>query len=911
MKLSNVAACLLAAALPAALHADNARFDLAGPKVEVKVTRGDKTLPISQVPNLQPGDKLWVKANLPDDQRNHLLLIVAFLRGTTNEPPENWFTEIDTWDKKHTAEGTTVIVPAEAQQALLFIAPETGGDFKTLRSAVKGRPGTFIRADADLNEASFEQQRIERYLAAMKSVPGGDPKAIQDHSAKLASTLALKPNADCFKQPVDAQVNCLTQSSAPLLMDDGHGQSIASSLSTGASSDFINAASYTGAAGAGVYSAYVGAVVDLVHLVSTLHTAKYQYIPGLSFPQDDTLNLKLNAPVSFIDPKSVIVIGLPAIQKASLPPLHAHDPNQVACLLQPRMALQLEGAPLVFSTNFAHDLVLHLNRTDGAQDIPLTPDAFEGGLVVAKDDPRKPLAKDTPAQASKADDKPASATDLTVTGTVHGYWGFDPFDGPTLTLQQVGGRNWKVVGNAQLLAGQDNHLNLQGDGTACIQHIALTTSKDKDVDVSFKPAAGDAAKNVLDLAVPLKKVQPGGYALAIQQFGDSNLDKVSLTAYNGDIHFDALRIHAGDTQATLAGHGLGNVAEVQIANQTFTPAGGGNNDAQLTLQAKSGASPNDGSDATVKLKDGRTMNVKVSTQAARPTLSLVSFNATPSQAQGALPVTLTGKDEIPLNGKLSFVVQTKADFPRDQKVEVATADGTVHTTLSLADNDLILQDGHTAIATLDPQKAFGQSAFGKLQMRPVAADGTPGDWTPLGSLVRTPQITAIHCTAADAPTCNVEGSNLFLVQSFSPAKDFAKPAEVPSGFAGNSMPVPTPADGTTLYLKLRDDPTEGAAITLPQPIPKPATPPAPAGPTQPAAASASPDAQLPADIQPAQPTAASASPNAPPVAATQPAQPSAPPPSPDPIPAPAAQATTPPSTPNPPAPSQPASTPQP
>jgi hypothetical protein len=112
-------------------------------------------------------------------------------------------------------EGTTVIVPNEAEQALIFVAPETGGDFKTLRSAVKGKPGLFIRADVDLNEASFEQQRIERYLAAMKGLPANDPKAIQDHSAKLAVTLALKPNADCFKQPVDQQVICLTQSALP------------------------------------------------------------------------------------------------------------------------------------------------------------------------------------------------------------------------------------------------------------------------------------------------------------------------------------------------------------------------------------------------------------------------------------------------------------------------------------------------------------------------------------------------------------------------------------------------------------------------------------------------------------------------------------------------------------------------
>lgn len=388
MRVLKVAVCLLAMCFTAALRADDkARFDLIGPKIDIRISRGSATLPIAEVPNLQPGDKIWIKADLPPTQSNHLLLIVAFLRGTTNEPPDNWFTEIDTWDKK-TAEGTTVTVPDDAEQALLFVAPETGGDFKTLRSAVKGKPGLFIRADADLNEASFEQQRIEHYLAAMKTVPQDDPKAIQDRSAKLATTLALKPNADCFKQPVEQQVICLTQTSAPVLLEDGHGQSIAEAVSTGPASDFINAASYTQPAGAGLYSAYVGAVVDLVHLVGMLRTAQYQYIPGLSFPQGPSLSLRLNAPPSFNKPKSVIVIGLPAIQKAKVPPLRPHDPNEVACLLRPKMTLLLEGAPLVFATSFAHDLVLHLNRTGAPTDLPLTPDAFEGGLVASNEETR-------------------------------------------------------------------------------------------------------------------------------------------------------------------------------------------------------------------------------------------------------------------------------------------------------------------------------------------------------------------------------------------------------------------------------------------------------------------------------------------------------------------------------------------
>jgi hypothetical protein len=864
MKAIRTVVCLLAFSFSSVLRADNARFDLIGPKINVRVTRGGVTLPIAEVPNLRPGDRIWIKADLPANQSNHLLLIVAFLRGTTNEPPDSWFTEIDTWDKK-VREGTTVVVPQDAEQALMFVAPETGGDFKTLRSAVKGKPGLFIRANADLNEASFEQQRIERYLAAMRTVPQNDKKAIEDRSGKLASTLALKPNADCFKQPADMQVSCLTQSSAPVLLDDGHGQSIASAISTGPSSDFINAASATPMAGAGVYSAYVGAVVDLVHMVSLMRTAQYQYIPAIAFPETETMNLKLNAPPSFVNPKSVIVIGLPAIQEAKLPPLRPHNENQVSCLLDPKMTLLLEGAPLVFSTSFAHDLVLRLNRTGAATDIPLKPDAFEGGLVVTKEETRRQLdeSKEKAADGAKKDVKMASSTDLTVTGTVHGYWGFDAFEGPTLTLQQVPGKGWKVVGDSQLMAGEDSHLTLDGEGTACVQRIALTNKNGRDLDVSFKPAEGGDSKEAkegkgpLELAVSMKKVQPGDYSLAIRQYGGGDVSRVSLTAYTSDIHLDAVKLHRGDSTAVLTGQGLGNVASVDLAGQTFMPQEGGDGKV-LQLSANAGVTPENGTEATAKLKDGRTMKVKVMAEAPRPGLNLISMNATPAQQSGSLPVQLGAKSDIPLNGKLTFVVQTKDTFPRTQTIEVATADGSVKTMLSLKDNNLVLQDGRTAIGTLDPAKAFGQSGFGKLQMRPVSADGTAGDWTDLGTLVRTPQITAVHCTNSDAATCTVDGSNLFLVQSFGADKDLSKPAEVPSGFADGTFTVPTPVDGATLYMKLRDDPANVASVALPTPVekaaPAPAVAPAPEGGTQsaPAPPPGDADPKTPPD-QPAPP----------------------------------------------------------
>ena len=391
-----------------ALYAQSGRFDLTGPKLDVHVTRSGKTLPIALVPNLQPGDKIWLHPDLPPTQSVHYLLVAAFLRGTTNPPPDNWFFRIQTWDKQVRKEGVTVTVPNEAQQVILFLAPETGGDFSTLRSAVRGRPGIFVRASQDLLEAGFEQARIEKYLASMKQVPPSDPKALLAHSNFLARTLNLKPNEDCFTRAVDLQYNCLTQSGNQTLLDDGHGETIVASLTNASNASFISAASYTQLAGGGVYSAYVGAIVDLVRIMSGLHTAHYQYIPAIAFPDGDSLNLRLNTPPSFNNPKSVIVIGLPTIQTSIPPPLRPSNPNYVTCLLKPAVVLPVEGAPLVFSTAFAHDLVLHIDGPGKGTDIPVTPDAFQGGLVLAPVPTRKLLPMGTSDSVPSAESQPTA-----------------------------------------------------------------------------------------------------------------------------------------------------------------------------------------------------------------------------------------------------------------------------------------------------------------------------------------------------------------------------------------------------------------------------------------------------------------------------------------------------------------------
>ena len=814
------------------LHAQaSARFDLSGPKIEVHVTRAGQTLPIASVPNLQAGDKIWLHPDLPPTQSVHYLLVAVFLRGTTNPPPENWFFRIQTWDKKVREEGTTIVVPNEAQQAILFLAPETGGDFATLRSAVRGRPGIFVRASQDLAEAGFEQARIEMYLASMKQVPPSDAKALHDHSTLLARTLNLKPNEDCFSRPVDIQFTCLTQSGTQTLLDDGHGQTIVASLTSGDTSSFINAASYTGMAGGGVYSAYVGAIVDLVHLMSGLHTAHYQYIPAIAFPDGQSLNLRLNVPPSFNNPKSVIVIGLPAIQTSTPPPLRPADPKHINCLLKPSLTLPVEGAPLVFSTAFAHGLVLHVDSPTAGTDIPLTPDAFHGGLVLAHSPERKvlPLSPSLPDQ-SPAATTPASPTASpvtslpnTITGTIKGFWGFDAFTGPTLQLQDTPGKGWRLADNDLLIAGRENHLSLTSTGTACIQAISLDSDAGKQVETQWNLAD---KPNLVDVKVPLQTFGPGALHLTVRQFGDPQADTVAAQTYSEPARLTALQLYAGDTTATLTGTSLDQVKNMVISGLMYTlmpsdpnspesdTPSASNSSVRLTLPANTPAprfQPGDKLTASFTLKDGRNLSLPVTVAPPRPSVAILSKN---TAQPGPSLIRLADQDDLPVNQQLTFSLRSASPFPRTGTIEIINADESLRTVLSVASGTLVLQNPRTILATLDPLKTFGTSAYGPLRVRAVTADGIAGDWLPLVTLVRLPSLKDLHCPADAASPCTLTGSNLYLVDSIATDADFTTPTSVPEGFVGTSLSLPRPAKAG-FYLRLRDDPTAVNTVVMP------------------------------------------------------------------------------------------------
>src|ERR1700722_14151598 len=200
---------LLAGVLPQTGRAGGAAFGWAGPVVEAPVTRPGTTLPASQVPNLAAGDRIWIRANFPASQSAHFLLVMAFLSGSTNPPPEGWFADCKTWTPKCALDGLTVTVPADAQQMVVFLAPEAGGDYKTLMNAVRGRPGAFVRTSQDLNQAELDRSRLDRYLESIRALNDADPANLSQVAPLLARSLAIKVDEKCLDRIPALQAPCL------------------------------------------------------------------------------------------------------------------------------------------------------------------------------------------------------------------------------------------------------------------------------------------------------------------------------------------------------------------------------------------------------------------------------------------------------------------------------------------------------------------------------------------------------------------------------------------------------------------------------------------------------------------------------------------------------------------------------
>ncbi|MBS0377942.1 MAG: hypothetical protein JSS29_05595 [Proteobacteria bacterium] len=774
------------------LSADPAPFDLAGPTLELTVTRGTVTLPAARVPSLAPGDRLHLKADLPSQQDAHYLMVAAFLRGATNPPPADWFVRCETWGGRCATEGLTLTVPKDAQQLLVFLAPETGGDFKTLMSAVRGRPGAFVRTSQDLNQATLDRSRLEAYLRAIRSLADADPARLKDVAPLLARSLAIKVDEKCLDKMATLQAPCLMQGRESLILNDGHSASLAQALTSGPASDLAMDASNTAQLRSGYYGPYIGSLFDIARIFDSFHTAQYQYIPALATAQEAKLPLVLNAAPSFHDPKSVLVMALPSVDHAQLPPLHAVDPKETLCARRSPLVLPVEGAPLVFSTGFAHQMQLKVTTHAGRVVLlPAHADPERGGFV--------------------ADTAALKDVDLgsAVRATLEGYWGFDTYAGPEFGLTDDRSLSFALApgDEAALIVGRQDTVRLRAANTRCVSDVVLRDG----AGVEHRTEWHARSPEELEVKLPLEQVTPGEVTLLVRQFGVADAQSLTAHAYAEASRLESFVLHAGDAQGSLHGSRLDQVQSLILRDVEFAPgeleSAEGHDSLVLAATEPHAAGqlrPGDVGRARVLLKDGRTLEVKVTVAPPRPSATLIDLDAQSYAVRTGVDIRLAGAREIPQQSRVIFSLraQEPRTFDRQERLEVATEEG-VSAVLE-GGSGLTFQNAHVAVASFDPAKALGVSAYGPLRYRLLSGDAA-GDWHPLGTLVRLPALQRFDCPDDAERPCVLTGDRLFLLDSISGDAQFSRTTRVPDGFPGQSLEVPHPA-ASQIYLKLRDDP---------------------------------------------------------------------------------------------------------
>lgn len=780
-----VAMLCLSLAAPSAA-ADPAPFELPGPSLRIIVSRGTQSLPITQLPSLADGDKLSVEALLPADQGARFILVAAFLRGATNPPPKNWVHFAETWAKKAKDRKLDLTVPAGARQLVMFLVPDTGGAEGTLVDAVRGKPGEFVRATQDLNQASLDRSRLDAFIGAIKAQENSHPEYLRTLAPALARSLSIKLNEECLSKVIEMQAACLLDNRESLVLADVHTSSMAETL-TGAPTDLALQLSATREAGYGFYSPYIAVVRDVARIFGAFSNPDFGYLPTLTVRRADELALLLNSAPSFTKPKSVMVIAMPAIEADSPPRLRKGEGGAI-CLARGGAVLPVEGAPLIYSTAYARDMALTVKSPSGELlDLPVVARADRGGYVV-------PDSVAWPASFQGA-----------MQGHLHGSWGFDRFEGPDFEVQIPDRQGWRLAGDPPtLVVGRENQLLLKGGAPACIESVTLRQKDGAARSLSWK----EQGREGVAVTLPLSDDKPGPISIEIKYQGVADPSVLSLRSFAEASRLDGLLLHAGDRTAMLSGLRLDQVDRVELAGLTWRPDGlsrDGNID-RLQLAAEGeGGLPTAGTQATarVRLRDGRSMKLDLAIAPPRLQVNLLSKTVMP----GAVPaneraLAIEGDGLLPDNGTLVFSVQVAGNgrLSAGDSIEVAAGDPDAVVTLAVG-KGLRMESPQVAVATLDP-KASSSPLFGPLRFR-VRQGGEASDWRPLVTLARLPHVDAVTCGAGEG--CSVRGHDLFLIEAIGSTSSLDQATKVAHGYTGSTLTTAVPKDGV-LYVQLRDAP---------------------------------------------------------------------------------------------------------
>jgi len=133
-------------------------------------------------------------------------------------------------------------------------------------------------------------------------------------------------------------------------------------------------------------------------------------------------------------------------------------------------------------------------------------------------------------------------------------------------------------------------------------------------------------------------------------------------------------------------------------------------DAQAVTALKQGDAT-----ARITLKDGRAIDLKVFVNAPRPSAALIGKSVQPSASRSESNILLTDQNELPQDAKLTFSVRAKLPtvFGHDETIEVATADESFSTILSIGTGGITLENSNVALPHSIRPRRLGLRLLGR------------------------------------------------------------------------------------------------------------------------------------------------------------------------------------------------------
>jgi hypothetical protein len=198
----------------------------------------------------------------------------------------------------------------------------------------------------------------------------------------------------------------------------------------------------------------------------------------------------------------VLVAALPIVAPVRIPPLEIAEPDLSVCAQADELALPIAGAPLVYATNYAHDLTLRVTLPDGRNvDLPTVPDV-ERGALIARTGGKIPMDLKAPIKA-----------------TIHGYWGFQPFDGPRVSLQPARAGTWRLAAGADD-GRRDGTIELVGGAAACVTRVGVGDGDGRAVN--WKKLGPDR------ISIALGEDRRGGKAITVTGPSGFDAEKIAI-----------------------------------------------------------------------------------------------------------------------------------------------------------------------------------------------------------------------------------------------------------------------------------------------------------------------------------------------------------------------------------------------